>query len=279
MKGGFVNKFRLLCGSKVLAALIAINIAVSGVLWLAALVGLFTQANGFSLSSWLSLPSSFALFLGRPWTLLTYMVTQSSPLHLLFNVLWLYWFGRILLLKFPDKGLLTCYIGGGLAGGIAYLAATSAGVAAGGYLCGASASVLAIMSCVALALPDYELNLFIFGRVKMKWFALACAVLTLIGTAGSEAATIAHAGGMAFGLLYGLKPDFKYKLNPDFKKKFKPEKRLRPKNAEAAVKAMQGRLCDHERLDQLLDKIRLSGYTSLSDDERRELDALSSRLK
>lgn len=279
MRGGFVNKFRLLCGSKVLATFIAINIAVSGVLWLAAIIGFYVHTNEFSLSAWLSIPSSFEVFLGRPWTLLTYMVTQSSPLHLLFNVLWLYWFGRILLLKFTDKGLLTCYIGGGLAGGVAYIVATSAGVAAAGYLCGASASVLSIMCCVALALPDYELNLFIFGRVKMKWFALVCAVLILIGTAGSEAATIAHAGGMAFGLLYGLKPQFSFKLNPDFKKKFKPEKRSRPKDAGAAIKAMQGRLCDHDRLDQLLDKIRLSGYSSLSDDERRELDALSSRLK
>lgn len=284
MAEGFINKFNRFCGSRELAWLIGINIAVSIFVWVAGIMLSITHTIDINLHPWLALPSDPGIFLHRPWTLLTYMFTQFSPLHLLFNVLWLYWFGRITAYSAGGRRLLQIYIGGGLAGGLAYLAASACGVPAGVYLCGASASVLAIMCVVAITMPEFELNLFIFGRVKMKWFAAVCAILTLVGASSSEAGTIAHAGGLAFGIIFGFagkgvmkgyKDSLKEKSG-NIKKRFKPD---RPKNAEAAANAMRGRLSDHDRLDQLLDKIRLSGFSSLSETERLELDALSKRIK
>lgn len=284
MAEGFINKYVRFCGSRELAWLIGINIAVSIFVWAAGIILSISHTNDINLHSWLAMPSDAKTFLHRPWTLLTYMFTQFSPLHLLFNVLWLYWFGRLTIYSIGGRQLLRIYVAGGLAGSLAYLAATACGVSAGGYLCGASASVLAIMCVVAITMPDFELNLFIFGRVKMKWFAAVCVILTLVGASSSEAGTIAHAGGMTFGIIYGLvsKGTLKrYKVSlkersDNIKKRFKPD---RPKNAEAAANAMRGRLSDHDRLDQLLDKIRLSGFSSLSETERLELDALSKRIK
>ncbi len=285
MAEAFIDKFRRFCGgSKELACLAGLNIAVSIVVWITGFILTLSHIDSTSLHTWLALPSSPALFVFRPWTLLTYMFTQFSPLHLLFNILWLYWFGRMMIFSTTGRRLIICYLGGGAAGGLAYLTASACGMAAGAYLCGASSSVLAIMCTVAITMPDYELNLFLFGRVKMKWLAAVCAVLTLIGASATEAGTIAHAGGILFGVIYGCirKGMFK-KYEDSFKAKkagIKKSFRSNPtKDAGAAVKAMQGRLSDHERLDQLLDKIRISGYASLSEAERLELDALSRRIR
>lgn len=278
MAEGFINKFHGICGgSKVLASLIGVNIVLGVVLWVVNVI-LEVSHAAISLSPlWFALPSDLSLFLSHPWTLLTYMVTQFSLLHMLFNVLWLYWFGRLMLFSLGERRLLVIYVAGGLAGGIAYIVAAALGMAAGAYLCGASSAVLAIMSVVAIVMPDYELNLFIFGRVKLKWFALVCILLTLLGSGGSQAGTVAHIGGVLCGVAYGMirKMD-NVKKTGAFKNVYR---KVRKKNVQAVVDAAKGRLSDHERLDQLLVKIRLSGYPSLTDRERAELDALSARMR
>lgn len=287
----FIDKYKRFCGgSLALSILTGVNLAVGVGLWLTSVIMHLVHADSSILSIFFALSSDLSSFATHPWTLLTYMVTQFSLLHLLFNVLWLYWFGRLIYISSGDRGLLTVYILGGLTGGMAYIIASASGASAGAYLCGASASVLAIMSVVALSMPDYEIRLLLLGRVKIKWFALVCILLTLIGTGGaSVGGSVAHLGGIAFGLTYGLwlRSHHKIRWIDDILRKVKSvltsftrrRKQSRPKNAEAMVRASQGRLSDHDRLDELLDKIRLSGYDSLTGNERQELNALSTRLR
>ena len=104
------------------------------------------------------------------------------------------------------------------------------------------------------------------------------------GNSGGQAA---HIGGVIFGASFALAT----------KMGFDPAKKLNISNAEitrkprnakprmnvsrdgnAVAKAAAGRLADSDRLDQLLDKIRMSGYPSLTASERNELNALSQRL-
>ncbi len=292
MAEAFIEKYRRFCGgSRILAALISVNLLLGVTLWVVTMIILLAHKSPDFLIYIFALPSDPSIFASYPWTLLTYMVTHFSPLHLIFNVLWLYWFGRLIILSSGDKDLLASYVGGGITGGIAYMVASISGASAGAYLCGASASVLAIMTVVALTMPNYEIKLFLFGRVKVKWFAIVCILFTLVGTSsGTTGVSLAHLGGILFGAAYGFflrkrqsGKDFLphiwnkgKKSVASFMKRHKPQ---RPKNAEAMVKAAKGKLCDHERLDELLDKIRLSGYNSLTDHERRELDALSARLR
>ncbi len=292
MAEAFIDKYRRFCGnSGILAGLTGLNLIIGATLWIVTMIIHFAHKSPDSLIYTLALPSALHIFATHPWTLLTYMVTHFSPLHLIFNVLWLYWFGRLIILSSGEKGLLSSYIGGGITGGAAYIVASISGAPAGAYLCGASASVLAIMTVVALTMPDYEINMFLFGRVKIKWFALVCILFTLIGTSGgSTGGSLAHLGGILFGAVYAMairrrltEKDSLLNLIKKGKEKatsqVKYVKPHRPKNAEAMVKATEGKLCDHERLDELLDKIRLSGYSSLTDHERRELNALSARLR
>lgn len=295
MAEAFIDKYRRFCGgSRILTILTGVNLIIGVTLWVVTMIMLFAHKNPDFLTYIFALPSDPRIFVAYPWTLLTYMVTHFSPLHLIFNVLWLYWFGRLIILSSGEKSLLISYIGGGITGGVAYIIASVSGASSGAYLCGASASVLAIMTVVALTMPDYEINLFLFGRVKVKWFALVCILFTLIGTSsGTAGVSIAHLGGIVFGAAYGialrrhetgknLLRVFKKGAGIDatsYIKRMKRKNSYSPKNAEAIVKAAKGKLCDHERLDELLDKIRLSGYNSLTDHERRELNALSARLR
>ena len=128
-------------------------------------------------SKWLAVPAAPLVLLTKPWTLITYMFYHWDFMHLLFNMLWLFWMGRIFQEYLGSKKLLNTYILGGISGGIMYilaynvfpLFANSVGAA---YALGASASVLAITVATATLLPDYAISLLFFGPVKLKWIAL-----------------------------------------------------------------------------------------------------------
>ncbi|MDE6695290.1 MAG: rhomboid family intramembrane serine protease [Muribaculaceae bacterium] len=230
------------------------------------------------IAEWLTLPSSFAIFLTRPWTLITYMAVHFDVLHMLFNVLWLYWFGRILINTLFDRHLLLAFVGGGLAGGILFLLSAAAGFGSG-WLCGCSAAVIAVMCVAAIRLPDHQINLFLIGEVKLKWVAVICCLLTFFGGGGNQAA---HIGGLLWGVALGLM--LRAGNDPSLwlsRLKWHPSSNAggnSKRNADKMVKVLKDRQNDMQRLDQLLDKIRLSGYESLSRKERKELDDLSRHL-
>lgn len=287
MSGAFKAKYMEICGgSRMLAWLISVNIGVSVAAWIAiAVIGL-CGGNSDIVADILALPSALPVFVTRPWTLFTYMVTQFSVLHLIVNILWLFWFGRLVLAEISDRQLGLCYLAGGLAGGAGYLITSASGGEAGAYLCGSSAAVLAVMCMAGILMGNCELRFMLIGNVKVKWVTVICVVLTLIGTKGVTAVTVAHLGGIAGGICFALalksglaKRGVSFsicKLRRQVQRSVpRSEKDLKTENV---AEAMRGRLNDHQRLDQLLDKIRLSGYNSLSEIERRELEALTKRL-
>ena len=114
----FTNTIRrFFSNDSVLRWLIVINVVLFAVVGLTSAAMKWTGI-GFSLQSYLSLPSDIIAFLHHPWTLVTYMITQYNLLHLLFNMLCLYWFGQVLLLTLSERHLLWLYIVGGLVGGL-----------------------------------------------------------------------------------------------------------------------------------------------------------------
>ena len=211
------------------------------------------------------------------------MLTHYDFLHLLFNVLWLYWFGLLLFPRVSDRDILWLYVAGGVAGSLCYVAVTSLWPELqnpGAYLCGASASVLAIMTTAAIINPNREIRLFIVGAVRLKWIATACIVLTFMGLGGGNAgASAAHVGGVVAGALF---PSLALRRKEDKALGIPAQfRRIRinvHRDGNAVAKAAANRLSDAERLDQILDKIRQSGYQSLSAGERNELNILSQRI-
>ena len=207
----------------------------------------------------LALPPSFAGLLHRPWTLLTYMVVHTDAMHLVFNMLWLYCFGALMMRGGAHAGrrLAGVYAGGGVAGGLVFLCACSLSPAmSAGPLLGASAAVLAVAVAVAFEMPDMELRFWLIGAVRLKWVVAAMVMLFCIGFTGSAAATAAHAGGAAYGDVAHF------------------ARALRQRRRRSATRADM-----RDELDALLDKVKISGYEALSRRDKQRLFELSHKVK
>ncbi|MDE6006941.1 MAG: rhomboid family intramembrane serine protease [Muribaculaceae bacterium] len=278
---GLVDRLRNYCGGSRALAMLLLIIAGSGagcMGWL--LICWIAGWNPGIINPWLALSSDPVTALTHFWTFASYMVLHFSPLHLIFNLLWLYWFGLMLTDIRKDSTLLTLFVGGGVTGGIIYVVVASlAGKSGTSFLTGDSCAVLSVMTATGILMPDRRLNLFLIGEVKIKWIALACVILSLLGGSGG-AAQGAHVGGVIWG--FGASLYFKGYFGSLFRRAHANEgigtySRTPRHNPRNTARAMQ-RLSDHERLDQLLDKIRISGYDSLSAREKTELDHISARI-
>jgi len=248
----------------------------------------------FDLISWLALPSDLHTLATRPWTIITYMFLHFDFLHILFNLLWLYWFGKIFTMYFDEKKLLSTYILGGIFGGIFYIAAYNIfpafhEVAQSGVLLGASASIIAIVIAAAIYAPNLEMNLLlissIFGPIKIIWIALFSVLIYFLGISGQNAGgNIAHLGGAFWGLLYmsQLKrgKDITSKFNTflfSLGKIFNRRNRMRVAYRKNEMPRMtdweynKKKKEEKENINQILDKIGKSGYDSLSKQEKEIL--------
>ena len=181
--------------------LIYINV---GVFIFTTLTGVILQLFNRSLGGvfeWLELPASLPRFIIQPWSVLTYMFMHAGVLHILFNMLWLYWFGALFLNFFSARHLRGVYILGGICGGLLYMTAYNIfpyfrPMTEYSFMLGASASVLAIVAATAYREPDYPIRLFLFGTVRLKYLALVVIVTDLLFITSSNAGGhIAHLGG------------------------------------------------------------------------------------
>jgi membrane associated rhomboid family serine protease len=240
----------------------------------------------YSLIEWLAVPADLETLLHRPWTIITYMFLHKDFFHILFNLLWLYWFGKIFLSYLDEKRLLNVYLLGGISGAVLYVIAYNIvpvlhEQAALSVAMGASAAVMAIVIATATYAPNHMVYITFIGPVKIIWVALVGFILSsLVDFSMNTGGKIAHIGGALFGYLFILQ----YKQGKDITKWFtvimdgifsllKPRKKLRvthkstPNEYEynAAKKEKQ------KQLDSILDKISKSGYDSLTKEEKETL--------
>jgi len=268
-----------------LTRLIYLNIAVFLLISIGSIIGylLNNQALSLKILNLFSAPSSIKAFLLRPWTLITYMFTHKDILHILFNMLWLYWFGTIFLEYLDQKKLVAVYLLGGISGAIVYIISFNVfpvfdQVVAESVAIGASASVLAIVVAIAVYVPDYSVNLFLLGRIKIKWIALVIFILTsVMDFSVNSGGKLAHIGGALFGYLYTVNlrrgRDLGKGLNKiiDFIATiFKPRKKLRVayKKRKTDYEYNKARANHQEQINKILDKISKGGYDSLTKEEK-----------
>lgn len=220
----------------------------------------------------------------RPWTPVTYMFLHAGFLHLLFNMLALFFFGPPLEERWGSREFLKYYIICGLGGAV-----LSFVFAPGSAVVGASAAVFGIMLAFAMNWPDAPIYIWGIFPVKAKWLVAILAGLSLLSAvqgAGDGVAHFAHLGGFVAGFLY-LKVDAPRGQIAGLKKRWSRSRfTVIPGNADAAepprsVRAR--RLRDEERVldevDRVLDKISTHGMASLSADERKLLDEVSKRYR
>lgn len=280
--------------STMLMKIVWINIAVFVLLRLIAIFGMFSASDGFItfVLNLVEMPSKPAILATRPWTPLTYMFAQYDLLHILFNMLWLYWFGTLFRMRCTSRQMLALYLYGGLGGALLFFAAYNLmPVFSGstGWLIGSSASVMAIVTATAILIPDFRMNLFLIGSVSLKWIAIATIVLVLVGISGSNAGgEIAHVGGIITGALFATRlkkgTDITRPLNSlldsiaNLGKRGRFHTNTASQRHDSSTKPHTA-ADDRRELDIILDKIKKSGYTGLTPDERRRLFELSRNIK
>ncbi len=280
-----------------LTRLLYLNAAIFIIIKVIEVIGVLSASPALAptVISFLSVPASIDALLSKPWTPLTYMFTHQGFIHLLFNMLWLWWFGKIFLSYLDQRKLVSLYIMGGLGGAILYIALFNifpafAGTVHVSIALGASASVMALVVATAVYLPEMEMHLLFFGRVKLKYLALITFLITSVfDFSVNTGGKIAHIGGALMGLAYGygLKngKDIGAWINSIidfFVTLFKPGKKMKVtyKKAGPAFDARQTKTdydfnkAKAERqkaVDHILDKISKGGYDSLTREEKEIL--------
>lgn len=241
--------------------LIIINIAVLVTIATVSFITSLTSSQFNMATEVLDLPSGLGVLM-RPWSIITYMFTHTDVWHCVFNMIWLYWFGRLYEQFTSGRRTTLLYLAGGIGGALLYITGSILWPAASGrYLEGASGAVMAIVAATACTAPNLKLNLLFLGSIKIKWVALATLVIFGLGLTGSNAgAHLAHIGGLATGAIWAL---IARARRPRYNKM--STSRLSETDARA-------------ELDRLLDKVRRSGYSSLTAMERRRLVELSHNI-
>jgi membrane associated rhomboid family serine protease len=272
--------------------LIIINALVFAVLIILRAIFFIAQSNSYQpVMRQLALPSDFYSLLRHPWTLLTYAFVHEGFLHILFNMLNLYWFGQLIREYLGDRRLVSIYILGALVGAAFFLLAYNFIPAlqpfVGQPVIGASASVTAVIVAAATLLPDFTFMLFIIGAVKIKWIAVAVVLISIAGiNGGNPGGEITHLGGALLGFVF-IK---QLKAGRDmgapviavgnwFSRLFSQGPSMRVTHRQPVATSTRsagsakssGSAAGQDEIDLILDKISHSGYESLSKDEKQKL--------
>lgn len=291
---------RFFKGQSILKKLIIINVAVFLFIAIVQTVirlfqvpsenGLYFERSIFT--EYLGIPANINTLLMRPWTVFTYMFVQQDFMHILSNMIVLYFGGRIFTEYMSEKKLLKVYIYGGLVGALFFVGAfnvfpwfsRSVDIAVA---IGSSASVLAILIAATTYVPNYSILRLPNINIKLWHLAIFYVVFDLISVAGDNAGGhIAHLGGAFWGYFYvkmfisnsqmhintgpmNFKKYFKFfykkKEEPVFRSSF--DKGRPMTDDEYNLK----KNIDQEKIDKILEKISRSGYSSLSREEKEML--------
>ena len=141
----------------------------------------------------------------RLWELLTTAFCHAGFIHLLFNMLCLWWTGQALELHYGTRRFLALYVGGTLAASLTYVAwARWHGFPFPAV--GASGAIMALLVVYAFHNPRQTILIYGIVPMQIRWAVALYALMDLSGTlsGGGVIANAAHLGGAAFGVAWGL---------------------------------------------------------------------------
>lgn len=250
LKGYYINTADIL---------LLLNVMLFALAKVVTLSGLIEESE---LNSWVCVPYSLSLYLERPWTLFSYAFYHVSLSHLFWNMLFLFFTGRIFFNLFNIKQFLVAYIWGVLIGGAAFLVLGYFLPASVGntMLLGASAGIISVFAFITTVTPSYGVYIFTL-RVKVLYLLGAIILFDLFDFSANSGGKIAHLGGIIAGIMVGVMA--KYQLWS--------RKRMRVEMPEMKPNKPERQKVKQHRINQLLDKINASGYASLTDKEKKFL--------
>lgn len=292
-----------------LTRIILVNIAVFVVVTLVRLI-LMPVEDGFTYNDFLhffTISSNGWHNLTHPWVLITHMFLHEQIFHILWNMLLLYWFGRIVGDLLGDQRVLPIYLLSGIAGGLTYFAMAQVltSMSFGSYALGASAAFMGIVVVAGVIAPDYIISLLFLGDVRLKYIVAVLVLLDLVAISwnSNTGGSFGHLGGALMGYviarqlqqgndltapvnnllqkissffknLFGNerpRPTMAYK-NPKVKQEQRTTTSRRARTSNKGDHASDSQDLSHqEKVDAILDKIKQSGYESLSREEKEYL--------
>ncbi len=253
---------------------------------------------GANFTEFFSISSYWPNVLKRIWSIVTSIFLHARFGHILFNLFALILFGNIVGDLIGDRRIFPIYLLGGLVGNIFFM--LSANVLYPGtehIALGASGAIMALAGAAVVMAPDYRTKVLLLGNIPLKYIVLFMILADLLGIAGNynTGGHFAHLGGLFFGVLFMLRlykgHDMSEWLNQMIDrvrgffgkgatKSSKP--RFDVRRSEPAFTVTKGgrnpqrdtKQSRQETLDAILDKIRLQGLASLTEEEKRFLDSL-----
>lgn len=297
----FENLYKKYRGSDVVGKFIFVNVALYVLLLFIGVFSVLFNAGSLSADvlSFVELPASLGELALRPWTVFTYMFIHAGLWHILWNMLALYFFGRIFLNFYSVRHFVGIYILGGLFGALFFVLAYNLFPYFGPYLpfsrlVGASAAVLAVVVAAAVRSPQYRINLMFVGSVKLSTFALVVVAMSFLMLSGENAGgNFAHLGGAFAGWLVAdmlnkgkdltqvvngpidWVSSLIVRLRTPRKKKTKFTYTRGGRSADYDYNARKK--ADEAEVDRILEKVKKGGYASLSEDEKKRLFEASSK--
>ena len=271
-------KYKYKTGS-IIEKLIYLNVVIFGLtLFITVFQGLYKGQQNF-LVQWFALDDNLDKFLTKPWSIVSYGFLHADFVHLIFNMITLYFIGNLFIQYFSQKQALTFYILGTLFGGILYVLSQNYFPLFEGMnssLVGASAGISAIFIGIATYMPNYQIKIRFIGFVKFWHLAVIWLSFDVLGLIGANAGgSFSHLGGSLFGFLYvNQASNKKINLSGIFTSFFKrKEKTLKTvhKSAKRKQNTTKKSAPNQEQIDSILDKISKSGYDTLTKTEKEFL--------
>lgn len=279
-----------------LVKIILINTAVFLVLLLLKIILTLSQSSNvyYAVLDTLKLPASTNEFIHKPWTIFTYFFTHEDIFHILFNMLFLYWFGKLVDEYLGAKRVIALYMLGGIAGGVIYMVLYNVlpyfqSQIQDSRMLGASAAAFSVAVGASTLLPNYTFNLIFLGPIRIKFIALFYIILSLAQSLGENAGgNLSHLAGAVIGYVFikllqnGTdlgKPIYAivnswsrlFRKRPSMQVTYRERQVYRNTNVYSSSSSGTIEAPDQIEIDSILDKISRSGYESLTREEKQKL--------
>ena len=259
---------------------------------------LFSQSNYIEDFFALSVPSFSYGFI---WSFFTYAFLHDGPFHLIFNLILIFFMGRVIERELPSGDFIALCMVSAFAGGLLWLSVNYFIAPRPTQLIGASAIASAFLAFFCVTRPNEPIRLLLFFilpvTLKPKIILYAylgmelyffifeeLALLPVPSETSSEfsknIAHSAHLGGIATGYIFFLLYKNGYQL-PTFRlKPSRSKSKLNPQDHTPSD--FKVNISGHDNMqneiDRILDKINEKGFGSLTNDEKLSLDKAKSFL-
>ncbi|MFI8604498.1 rhomboid family intramembrane serine protease [Cellulophaga baltica] len=262
--------------------LIVVNVAL---FIITRLVAVLFGTSVDALVHWFELPKDFGTFITQPWSIVTYAFFHGNLGHIFFNMIMLYFTGRIFMNLFGERKFINVYFLGAIFGGLLFILSYNIFPALTGLnnsLIGASAAVMAVLIFVCTYTPNQEVRV-IFFNIKLWHLGVTFIVIDLVFIGGNSniGGRLSHLGGAFIGYLYASQLTKGRDIGAGFSRMLDSIQNLFTKEKKAPLKTVYRKPSSnlktvaasdkekHQRqIDIILDKISKSGYESLSKAEK-----------